>query len=260
MTAPTPKALQRRPSPSSRKVVGALLILLSVVLFGYHIVKPNWTANRSQDQRYTASITQQRRNLVASNEPMLLVPTQTRIEISAPRRMEKGDSARVQVSVTKYKEVVDLFSKTPKAILLEPVKYASRDTEVRLVAPAFDTGALAQRKEGAPYPLRYDWSIVAKSDGRHMLLLDLSEVMDTARVDSEASGRTAVTVDKQPNELKEGNNLQLDIEVTGPAGLPPLLVNLLSGLPALLGFVLTYPLLVKWFEARVRRPGSDNPS
>jgi hypothetical protein len=249
-TDPVPSARSR--NQAVRMAAGLALILASLALFGYQFVKPARVAADGPSQRYSASIMQQRRNLVASNGPVLLVPTRTKIEISAPRTMEKGDSGHVQVIVTKYTEVADLFSNAPKAIQLQPVKYANRDTEVRLVSAAFDTGALAQRKEGAPYPLRYDWSIVPKSEGRHMLLLDLSDVMDTARGDSEVSGKTSVTIDNRSTELKEGVNLQLDIAVTGAFGLPPYLINVLSGLPAFAGFVLTYPLVVKWLEGRRR--------
>ena len=245
-TVPMSSALSRK--QIARMAAGFLLILASLTLFGYQFVKPPrvWASG----QGYRASITQQRRNLVASNAPMFLVPTQTKIAITAPRKMEKGDSGHVQVIVTKYTEVMDLFSKDPKAIKLEPVQYANRDTEVRLVSAAFETGALAQRKQGAPYPLRYDWSIAPKLEGQHMLLLDLSDVMDTARSDSQVSGKTSVTIDNRPTELKEGVNLQLAIVVTGPFGLPSTLLNVLSGLAALAGFVISYPTVVKWLEGR----------
>ena len=98
-----------------------------------------------------------------------------------------------------------------------------------------------------------------KSEGRHLLLLDLSEVIDTARSDSEASGKTSVTIDHQPTALQEGVNMQLDIVVTGPFGLPALLVNLLSALPGLAGFILTYPLVLKWLERR-RTPNPTSGS
>lgn len=239
--------------PGLRIAAGGVLIVVSLVLFGWQFLRPAKVASERAEQRYNASITQQRRNLVASNGPVLLVPTRTKIEVSAPRTMEKGESGHVQVVVTKYTEVADIFSNDPKAIQLQPVKFANRDTEVRLVSAAFETGALAQRKEGAPYPLRYDWSIVPKSEGRHMLLLDLSDVMDTARGDSEVSGKTLVTIDNRPTELKEGVNLQLDVAVTGAFGLPPYVVNVLSGVPAFAGFVLTYPLVITWLQGRRRR-------
>lgn len=245
-----------------RLLWGSMLISASAVLL---MASFAWTLLRPEQDSYgssasTASVSQYLSNITASTTPMLVFPTQTNITISFPAEMSDDETRRVSVKVERFFVGYGLPStwNSEKVVRLEkgiePVKVLDRDVEVKLLSSGFDVQGLSTVKEGAPFPLSFTWTISPKKEGKHELLLDLSEFVRDARTDS--YGTTEVRVRGDKVDLKDGTVLPLRVTVTGKFGVPSWLVSAGASLPGFFGFVLTYPLFVDWLKRR-RKPNPN---
>lgn len=156
---------------------------------------------------------------------------------------------------------MDLFTNGAKAGAKErhwkSVNASEDDIAAQLISSAFDIQGISKIKKGTPYPLHFDWTVSPKIEGRHDLLLDLSEITHNAREDSAGGGATDVQIGDRKVELKDGVGLPLQIEVTGLFGLPKTIANAVISLPALLGFILNYPIFLDWLRKRRERNTRD---
>jgi hypothetical protein len=246
-------------SPRQRLVWGLALIAISGVLlmasFAWMLVLPMRDhGGRSSN----ATVSQYRSNVTASttpSSPSLADPTQTNITISFPAEMTADETRRVSVKVERFTVGLDLPSGGSSEQMrfekkLEPVKAVGRDVEIKLVSSGFDVQGLSTAKEGAPFPLGFTWTISPKKEGKHELLLDLSDFVRDARSDSSLIGTTEVRVHDDKIDLKDGAVLPLHITVTGQFGVPGWLLSAGASLPGFFGFILTYPLFLDWLKRR----------
>jgi len=247
-------------SPRQRLLWGSALIAASVLLlmasFAWTLVLP--VPDSDGGGASTATVSQYRSNVTASTTPTLSVPTQTNVTISFPAEMSADETRRVSVKVERFTVGLDLPSGGSSGEVrfekkLEPVKAVGRDVEVKLVSSGFEVQGLSTAKEGAPFPLSFTWTISPKKEGKHELLLDLSEFVRDARSDSSLIGTTEVRVRDDKIDLKNGAVLPLQVVVTGQFGVPGWLVSAGASIPGFFGFILTYPLFVEWLKRR-RQP------
>lgn len=248
-------------SERQRLLWGSALIGVSVVLlmasFAWMLVLP-LKSDGGRDS--AATVAQYRSNVTASTTPTLSVPTQTNIAISFPQEMTVDETRRVSVKVERFTVGLDLPAGGSSGQIkfekrLEPVKTLGRDVEVKLVSSAFDIQGLSAAKEGTPYPLVFTWTISPKKEGKHEILLDLSEFVRDARADSKVIGTTEVHLGHDGIDLKDGTALPLQVNVSGQFGVPGWIVTAGASLPGFFGFVLTYPLFVDWLKRR-RKPNN----
>jgi hypothetical protein len=235
----------------AKLVASGTLIALSPCLYGgLTLYKQVYLHNPNiEGPTEIARIVQNRENLTASTSPMLKFPTRTTINISFPKEMAKEETRRISVILQKDTEFINLFSEQaskeqPPERLWKAIDYSSRDMEIQLISSAFEVQGLSKTKAGTPYPLRFDWTITPKLEGRHELLLGLSDVAEDARGDSGSRNTTNVRIADQKIELRAGVGLPIEIKVTGLWGLPTSVINVALGLPGLAGFILSYPLFV----------------
>lgn len=247
--------------PSQKRLLlGSTLIGTSVILLLATYV---WTLVRVNGQDdSTATVAQYRRNLTASTTPTLSVPTQTNITISFPQEMTINETRGISVKIARFTVGLDLPTEGSSDEVkfekkLEPVKTLEDDAEVNLVSSGFDIDGLSTAKEGTPYPLTFMWTISPKKEGKHELLLDLSEFVRDSRTDGQPIGTTEVRLRDDKIELRDGTTLPLQVSVRGQFGLPSWAVTTGASLPGFLGFILTYPLFLEWLKRR-RKPKPNN--
>lgn len=245
-------------TPKKRLLWGFALIGTSVILLmtfsARTLVLPVPTISNGHATSI-ATVSQYRSNVTASNIPTLSVPTQTNVTIAFPAEMSVDQTQRITVKVERFAVGLDwpaggASEKVGFEKKLEPVKAVGRDVEVKLVSSGFDIQGLSTAKEGAPFPLCFTWTISPKKEGKHELLLDLSEFVRDARSDSGLIGATDVRVRDGKVDLKDGEVLPLQVLVTGQFGVPGWLVSAGASIPGFFGFILTYPLFVDWLKRR----------
>lgn len=243
-------------SATQRLWFGAMLVAVSALLllgaFAGVLSLSLWADGKSDA---TATVAQYRSNVTASTTPTLSVPTQTNIAIAFPAEMTTDETRSVSLKVERFVVGLDIAAGSASDEVkfekkMTPVKALGRDVEVKLVSSGFDIQGLSTAKEGTPFPLRFTWTLTPKKEGRHELLIDLSEFVRDSRVDSDLIGATDVRLRGAKIDLQDGTALPVVIQVAGPFGVPSWIVTAGASIPGFIGFLLTYPLFVDWLKRR----------
>lgn len=221
------------------------------------------TGRDGMQTREQASIDQFRRNPTASTIGGLL-PTFTTIKVDFPSRLALHSSALIELTYARYiadggdqfvmqNGEMKLIPGTPRPG--KPIISLARAVRVPLQSSALTIApeaAIAPEDAGLPYVFR--WTVSPKEVGEnHHALLDLADLISPS-TEGGIFGTTEISLAGQQTELKGGTQLVLPFKVVDDRTVGDRVLQMLAGAPALLGFILTYPLVVDWLKKRLRRP------
>ena len=230
-----------------------------------------WSAAPSAPDPFvleTAEIEQFRRNPTASTG-LGELPTIALLKIEFPARMALQSTREVVLEYSNYiatgGDEVELrdgqnFFKPGKPRPGSPIARLRREMSARLDSSAFDTtNAIVTAMEDAVLPHTFRWTITPRRVGQHLVMLDLQDIIDSS-TGSPLFGTTEVAIAGKIASLERGVQLPLAIMVFDEEKQFAWLWNTLNVIPALIGFVLTYPLFVEWLRRKLKRARPPKPA
>lgn len=174
-----------------------------------------------------------------------------RLTFTYPKRLRENETGVVML---RYERQLDrrMGYAASSPTVTTDVRRSDRELSAELTSSGFKIApaSTAKREPGATLPLVIKWTITPEKEGQHAVVLNVGDMLLRTMPKSRDQLTTDFLLNGTAAPMRDEGVIDLPITVTTQWGVSQVVVTLVSGLFALLAFIVSYPVLVEWLKRR----------